>query len=217
MFAFLRQPLPPKLNRADQNPIYYENGTSALEFLENPEDYLLRNTHPPYNKDDPSIMNPPFHYHINQTEHFRIVSGECHLFKDTKSASWKTLSAKEPAGLRTASIPNQIYHTLQNVSSTEPLVLDVSLTPENYEGEQRFFRNFFGYLDDCKRVGQKPSLFQLMVFLRSSDTPLGLPMPSKTVGVFASRIFMNFMAFVGERLLGYDSTYDEYYVERKRV
>jgi mannose-6-phosphate isomerase-like protein (cupin superfamily) len=28
-------------------------------------------------------MVPPLHYHIHQTEHFRIESGECHLFKDT--------------------------------------------------------------------------------------------------------------------------------------
>ena len=44
----------------------------------------------------------------------------------------------------------KIYHTINNASTTEPLVLDVNLTSEEYNNEQRFFRKFFGYLDDCR-------------------------------------------------------------------
>jgi mannose-6-phosphate isomerase-like protein (cupin superfamily) len=216
MFAFLRPSLPPKTNRAGESLIVYEDGASFLEFRQTGgSDYLLRNQHPPFNKDNPSIMVPPFHFHLHQTEHFRIVSGECHLFKDTADKPWKTLSAQDPQGLKTAFIPPNEYHTINNASTTEPLVLDVSLTPEDVEGEERFFRNFFGYLDDCRKAGQQPSIFQLMVFLRSSDTPLGLPVKPKWLALLLSRMFMHSMGFFGRWILGYQSSYEEYYHEKK--
>ncbi|CAK7217054.1 hypothetical protein SCUCBS95973_003021 [Sporothrix curviconia] len=162
-------------------------------------------------------MNPPLHYHIDQTESFRILLGECHLFNTTADVPWKTLSAKDPDGLKTASIPNTIYHTLQNASTSEHLILDVKLSPEDAEGEQMFFRNFFGYLDDCRIAGQPPSFFQLMVFLKAADTPLGLPMPTQWLRVVVSRVFMNVMGWWGEWVLGYEKTYEEYYTERKDI
>ncbi|KAH8654911.1 hypothetical protein BGZ61DRAFT_467186 [Ilyonectria robusta] len=218
MLSFLRAPLPPRTNRAGENPIIYEDGASSLEFrTSSTSNYLLRNKHPPFNKDSPSIMVPPFHYHIHQTEHFRIVSGTCNLFKDTADQPWKTLSAEAPDGLKTAFVPPKQYHTIKNASTTAPLVLDVSLTPEDVEGEERFFRNFFGYLDDCRKAGQKPSLFQLMVFLQNSDTPLGLPIAPKGLGLVASNVFMHGMGFFGRWVLGYKPTYEDYYVEKKTL
>lgn len=218
MLSFLKAPLPPRTNRAADNPIIYEDGASLLEFRSSGADYLLRNMHPPFDKNKPrSIMVPPFHYHIHQTEHFRIVEGSCHLFRDTADKPWKTLSAKDPDAAKTAFISKGLYHTINNASATEPLVLDVNLTPEDVEGEERFFRNFFGYLDDCRKAGQSPSLFQLMVFLRGADTPLGLPMPTKWLGIVVSKIFLILMGWVGYWILGYKESYPEYYVEKKLV
>ncbi|KAI5467249.1 hypothetical protein BGZ63DRAFT_430665 [Mariannaea sp. PMI_226] len=218
MLSFLRAPLPPKTNRADASEIIYEDGASALEFRQSsPSDYLIRNTHPPFNKEKPSIMVPPFHFHIYQTEHFRIVSGSCHIFKDTADKPWKSLSADDPDGLKTASIPPNTYHTINNASTTEPLTLDVSLTPEDVEGEERFFRNFFGYLDDCRKAGQQPSVFQLMVFLRGSNTPLGLPIGPSWLGIAASKTFMHVMGMIGKWVFGYQESYDEYYRNKKAL
>ncbi|KAH6874683.1 hypothetical protein B0T10DRAFT_532824 [Thelonectria olida] len=198
--------------------IVYEDGASSLEFRKSSEsEYLIRNMHPPFDKKNPSIVTPPFHIHIHQTEHFRIVSGTCHLFKDTADKPWKTLSAKDPDAPKTASIPPKTYHTINNASETEPLVIDVSLTPEDVEAEERFFRNFFGYLDDCRKAGQQPSLFQMFVFLRSSDTPLALPIAPTWLGLAASQTFMHAMGFFGTWVLGYKTSYEEYYRERKTI
>lgn len=157
----------------------------------------------------PSILQPPFHYHVSQTEHFRIVSGEGKFWKGIGSDPWTTLSAT--ASTTTASIPPKRYHKFENASKTDPLVLDVQLNPEDYESEQRFFRNFFGYLDDCRKAKTEPSVFQLMVFLNAADTPVALPLPNEQVGVIVSRIFVNVMAFVGRWGLGYSVSYPEYY------
>ncbi|KAE9582267.1 hypothetical protein CGMCC3_g1413 [Colletotrichum fructicola] len=216
MFSFLRSSSPPRLNRAVDNPIFYENGKSCLEFRKGSE-YFLRNSHPPYDALSPSIVNPPFHFHLYQSEHFKIVSGECHLYKNTTHAPWKTISAADPAAPRTAIIPKMEFHTLQNASSTDPLVIDVNLAPEDFEGEERFFRNFFGYLDDCKRAGETPSIFQLMVFLKHANTPLGLRLPTRWLSQVASRASLNIMGSIGEWILGYESSYREYYVARKGI
>lgn len=213
MFAFLRPAGPRRTYRADQNPIIYEKGRSALEFRSQDAEYTLRNTHPPMDKEG-SIMIPPHHYHINQSEHFLIVSGTVNLFRGLSPKPWKVLSA-EGGAEKKASIPKKTYHRLENASSTEPLVVDVHLSPIEYENEQRFFRNFFGYLDDCKAAKQAPSLFQLMVFLYSSDTPLALPISEGRLGIIASRIFLIVVAAWGRWILGYKNTYPEYYSERK--
>jgi hypothetical protein len=97
----------------------------------------------------------------------------------------------------------------------EDLVVDVNLTPETYEEEQRFFRNFFGYLDDCKKAKTAPSLFQLLVFLHRADTPLALPMPTEWLGRVVSRAFLVVAATWGKYALGYKDSYPEYYEEGK--
>ncbi|EXJ66473.1 uncharacterized protein A1O5_10625 [Cladophialophora psammophila CBS 110553] len=213
MLAFLRPAGPPRTFRANHNPIFYENGRSSLEFREKDAEYTLRNVHPPMDKEG-SIMIPPHHYHINQAEHFLIVSGTINLFKGLDPKPWKVLSTTEGAEKK-ATIPQKVYHRLENASSTEPLTVDVHLSPVEYENEQRFFRNFFGYLDDCKAAKQAPSLFQLMVFLYSADTPLALPISDGWLGIVASRIFLILMAGWGRWVLGYKNTYPEYYARKK--
>ncbi len=77
------------------------------------------------------------------------------------------------------------------------------LAPEDLDSEARFFRNFFGYLDDCRRAAVPPSLFQLMIFLHAADTPLALPLPWEPVGYLASRVVLAAVAFWGRWILGY--------------
>lgn len=216
MFSFLRGSSPPKTFRAHDNPIYYEDGASYVEFSsDSGSEYLLRNQHPPFDDANPSIMVPPFHWHINQTEHFSIIQGTCNIFKDTAEKPWVTLSATDSSLPKTAAIPNTVYHTIHNASTTEPMIVDVSLTPEDAEGEQRFFRNFFGYLDDCKKAGVQPSIFQLFVFLNEADTPLGVRLPSRWLSLLASRILLSSVAWYGKYILGYKASYPEYYDDRK--
>lgn len=213
MFAFLRPSLPPRTNTASSSTIVYEDGASSVEFFSANSDYIFRNIHPPFNKDRPSIMTPPPHYHIYQTENFRIVSGSVNLFKDKVDKPWLTLSADDPDAPKTATVPKRVCHTIHNASTTEKLVVDVKLSPENYEAEQQFFRNFFGYLDDCRKAESPPSIFQLMVFLHAADTPIALPL-SGNLGFLASRLFLISMALWGKWALGYKTSYPEYYVSK---
>jgi mannose-6-phosphate isomerase-like protein (cupin superfamily) len=159
-----------------------------------------------------SIIEPPFHYHIHQSEKFHVRSGTGNFYKGLDPKPFATLTA---GAQETAFIPAGLYHRFENASKTEPLVVDIHLTPENYQSEQQFFRNFFGYLDDCKTAKTAPSLFQLLVFLHRADTPLALPLPWHWLGVLVSRVFLIGVAGVGRWILGYQSNYVEYYEEEK--
>ncbi|ETI26879.1 hypothetical protein G647_09978 [Cladophialophora carrionii CBS 160.54] len=174
MFSFFCGTTPPRTTNASNNPVMFENGRSSVEFHALGSEYAMRHTIPPMTPEHgPSIAQPPFHWHVRQGEDFRIVSGEGLFWKLVGAEPWMTLSAG-PGKQATASVPPRTYHKFENASKTQPLVVDVQLDLEDYEGEQRFFRNFFGYLDDCRKSEMEPNPFQLFVFLHAADTPVAL-------------------------------------------
>lgn len=215
MLSFLRAPTPPRTNNASNNPIAYEDGRSSVHFRAPSSKFIMTHVLPPTTAEHGvSIIQPPFHYHIHQAEYFNVQSGSGNFWMGTDKTPFAKLDKSKPH----ASIPASRYHRFENASQTEDFVLDIQLAPEDYENEQRFFRNFFGYLDDCKKSKTEPSIFQLMVFLHSADTPLALPAPGgvEVIGVWISRAFMIAMAAVG-RSMGYKQSYEEYYVEKKAL
>lgn len=215
MFSFLRATSPPRSNSASKNPIIYEGGLSSVTFHKPGADFIMTHRiHPTTPENGVSIIEPPFHYHIHQTEYFKVQSGTANLYRGLDARPFITLS-DAPGGQRTASIQAGRYHRFENASKTEDLVIDIQLTPETYENEQRFFRNFFGYLWDCKMAKKEPSLFQLMAMLHSADTPLALPLPSEWLGRIFSRVFLVLVAGWGRWGLGYQDSYPEYYEEGK--
>jgi mannose-6-phosphate isomerase-like protein (cupin superfamily) len=215
MLSFLRATAPPRTNNASNNPIIYENGLSSVTFRAPASQFIMTHRLPPVTPENgTTIIQPPFHYHIYQSEYFNLVSGSGNFYCGTDPKPFVTLS-DAPGEPKTASIPAGRYHRFENASETEDLVLDIHLTPEDYENEQRFFRNFFGYLDDCKKAKTAPSLFQLLVFLHSADTPLALPALTEWLGRIFSRVFLIGMAYWGKFVLGYRDNYPEYYEKGK--
>ena len=219
MLSFLRAPSPPRSNTATHNPIIYENGASQMLLNPPGSPFAMTHTMPPHGSlsDGPSVVQPPFHYHIYQSERFRARSGTGNFYIGLDAKPTHVLSSD--TATTTASVQSGRYHRFENASTAEPFVVDIQLDPEDYENEARFFRNFLGYLNDCKRSKTAPSIFQLMVFLHSADTPLALPMPvaslETNVGVWASRAFMTVMATIG-RAMGYHDNYAEYYEPSKQ-
>ena len=215
MLSFLRGSHPPRTNNAANNPIYYDKGTSNVRFHQKGSEYIMTHTLPRQGAEDGvSIVQPPFHYHIYQNEFFQLHKGTAVIYKGIDPKPFAILSEDGP---RTATIPAGRYHRFENQSSTEELVIDIHLSPEDYENELSFFRNFFGYLDDCKQNKTAPSFFQLMVFLHSADTPLAIPAPYEMLGKVLSRILLTSASFVGSWILGYKTSYPEYYEPKKAI
>ncbi|KAG9233326.1 hypothetical protein BJ875DRAFT_485261 [Amylocarpus encephaloides] len=112
-------------------------------------------------------------------------------------------------------LPRGTCHTLENPSDTEPLVVKirVDLPGSHTVREEQFFRDFFGYVEDCRRNGGQPSLFQRELFLSTVDGPLAIPCPGpERVKWWRSRIVRLFRGvMIGEWVLGYRRTSPEYY------
>lgn len=218
MFSFLRGPAVPRTRNAGKDVVVYENGTSSVQYHKEGSDYMMTHTIPPTDpKEGPSIIQPPFHLHLYQTERFHVIQGTAHMFFGLDAQPSMTLSAN--SGKSSATLGPCRYHRFENASSQEDLQIQIQLDPEDYENEQRFFRNFFGYLDDCKQRQTSPSIFQLFVFLHMADTPLAIPLPNvfgmETLGVYLSRVVLVVIAYVGMYGLGYEQSYAEYYDGRK--
>jgi mannose-6-phosphate isomerase-like protein (cupin superfamily) len=210
MLSFLSQRTP-RTNTASMNPIFYEDGRTSQHFFNPQAKYMVRDTIPATTpQHGRSFFNPPMHFHMYQTEEFQVVSGLARFFLEGKTY------------LRNAGevqfIPKGAYHCFENASeSAEDLVVDFRLDQQNWEMEERFFRNFFGYLDDCRKAKQSPSPFQMFRFLYGVNGPLAVPVPGPAwVGRLVSWVFMIVMGLlIGEWLLGYRGSYEEYYDVRK--
>jgi len=83
--------------------------------------------------------------------------------------------------------------------------------------EERFFRNVLMYFGDCQKHGIKPSVIQLMVFSMHNWMPVSLGIGfSEKLDLAVSLIFMVVTGLVGEWLLGYRASYEEYYDDRTK-
>ena len=211
MLSFLRCDVPKRTTTAHLNPITYESGRSKQLFHRHTARYMMTHSIPPSTPSSEgkpafrSMFNPPLHFHMYQREEFHVQSGHARFYI---SGATHSRHADE-----SIFIPVEAYHRFENASPSEDLIVDIALDPRDAVMEERFFRNFFAYLGDCKNMGRGPSIFQLLLFLYTVDGPLAVPIPGR-LGRGVSW-FVMFVAgvVVGEWLLGYRRSYREYYVE----
>ena len=206
----MRQPVP-RTDTASQNPLTYEDGDSGMIIHSATDPYMMTNILRP----GKSLFAPPLHLHLFQTEYFRVQSGTAVFY--LRPSSKDPGRTVVPVG-ETIKIPRRVYHRFENGSETEQLVISLRLDPQRFDTEERFFRNFFGYLEDCRRAKLEPSFFQLLRLLYENDTPLALPVPDwcpEWIACWMSAAFL-FIAgvLVGEWLLGYKGNYPEHYRKR---
>lgn len=219
MLSFLAA-APPRRSIASQNPIIQEQGASRTEFLKVPakgdsstsssfdNDYgnlpigapIMRSVAKPGSL----VHKPPYHWHKHQTETFRVHSGHFRATLNGKQSS-------HGAGAHVV-IPPGTYHTLVNASNDEELDTTVMMDPAQPERDEAFFRNVFGYLDDCIAANMEPSLFQMSLFLYAFDVYLALPLLPPSIGRAISQPLVFFLGIVlGKWLLGLQESYPEYY------
>jgi mannose-6-phosphate isomerase-like protein (cupin superfamily) len=212
MLSFLRTTTP-RTPTASQNPIFYEDGRASQHFHSPSEPYMVTDTIPATTlAHGRSFFNPPPHFHMYQTEEFHVVSGTARFFLNGSSHDYN-------AG-EIIHIPIGAYHCFENASTTgEDLVIEFRLDVQDWVMEERFFRNFFGYLDDVRKAGQQPSIHQLFRFLYSVNGPLAVPVPSAKSNWISRLVSWLVMVvagvLIGEWMLGYKGTYPEYYIGDK--
>ena len=203
MLSFIGR-VPKKHTQAHLSTITTEDGATRVEFFGNNSNspYALKATVKPGN----TIHTPPYHWHKYQTETFFIHSG---TFRATLEGQEKLA----PAG-DTLTVEAGLYHTFDNNSETEPLVVSMGLDPSQRERDEAFFRNLYCYSDDCRKASMAPNLAQMCLFLYAFDCYLALPGPKMVMKPISQLIVVVLGVVLGKWILGFQETYPEYYKKK---
>ncbi|KAI9888195.1 MAG: hypothetical protein M1820_010239 [Bogoriella megaspora] len=215
MLSFLAAKPPPRTKTAHQNPVTLadSNSRSAFQFYPADAPYSVKQWCPPGSR----IMNPLLHIHHSQDEYFNIESGTGIWHMPNHNDPLKrriTISASEAKTEeeRKVLVPLGEYHTFEAIGD-EVLVIEAKYDGPDYETEERFFRNFFCYLNDCAKAGVPPSIYQLNTFLYDFKCPPAVSVPGPQWVKYWSTCFMCWWKgrVIGQFMLGYKNSYPEYY------
>jgi len=200
MLRFLSTPTP-RTQTAHQNPVAYDAGASSIEFLPSTHKNLMRVTFP---TSPTSIILPPLHWHHSQAERFDVLSG---LMGAHLNGTDTTVSAGN-----SIFIPCRALHRFWNAGKEgESCTVDITLDPSM--NDEKFFRNFYGYVDDARDNGG-PSLWQMLLFLHAGGVVLAVPGLPRVLGdPLGKLIGWVGGVVVGKWALGMEESYGDYYKE----
>ncbi|KAG8627993.1 hypothetical protein KVT40_003866 [Elsinoe batatas] len=206
--------VPPRMSHNGQMSYRYadaQNLEFRIDYLEPTKEqpFSFRQVFAATRKGNPhqgSFFTPPPHYHLLQDEHFIVETGEgiWHLegVREVRLRSGDTLKVEARKRHWFEVAPN----------STEDLSVVYFYDKGYKDMEDRFFRNLFGDMADRRRAGMDISIFQLSVFCLRFWMPIGLvKVGPEWLKLVLNTCLMLILAFVGECMLGYKSSYDEYY------
>ncbi len=143
MLAFLAKH-PARTRNAHNNPVFFDDGRSSIEFKPPSNRYLVVNRLPPAGAPDDEVaggggasikangaLAPPLHWHVSQTETFHVLQGTAQFTLDGRRHVAR-------AG-DTVTINPGVFHTFRNASGREELVVEFVLEPRARERDEAFF------------------------------------------------------------------------------
>ncbi|KAL1861522.1 hypothetical protein Daus18300_008785 [Diaporthe australafricana] len=222
MLSFLARRVP-RTNISHLDRITLDGGRSVAEFKPQPDRYLVVNHLPPAatpteaalrglpHKGANSSLAPPLHRHYWQEETFHVISGTARFTLGGSNARDSRRREQLAGAGEVVVIPRREAHTFCNASDEAALVVEFVLDPASRGTDEAYFRNVWGYRDDCRKAGVERSLFQALLFMHHGGVVMVLPGPesiSRPLG-----LLLNYIGglFIGKWLLGYSGCYPEYY------
>ncbi|KAM0751858.1 hypothetical protein T439DRAFT_325048 [Meredithblackwellia eburnea MCA 4105] len=152
-----------------------------------------------------AASTPPLHIHLGQDEYFKVITGK---FVATMGGKPITLTSADG---EYKAVKGQAHRFWSDEREGNMLVR-MRVSPEDKKGfDEAFYRNCWGYLNDCDKHKVAPSLFQLVLMLYDWDMVLALPLPLP----INKALHYIFAYWIGEKLLGYKASYPEYWPEKK--
>ena len=192
--------------------VYYEDGRSWAEA--SLDGWSTTQCVPPNGKH--TFMNPVLHRHTYQVEFFEVLSGQG--MWTLHKGGWLRDEVQQihlKAGDK-ITIPKAAAHRFENTSGDENLVIRASYNPEDFALEEQFFRNVFGYFDDCRKAGVDASLFQASRYAYTMAMPICIsPGPEWIAKWVDHGMLVLFGKVVGHWILGYPASYPEYFDNTK--
>lgn len=189
------------------------NRTFSLRFQWQASQFVNIHSFPVHNSghhQKSTIYHPPPHYHIFADEYFHVSRGTgiWHLWD-------RDVRLKEGDKIK---VPARCWHWFEGEPSADaPLEVQVYYDKGQAEMEERFFRNVLGYLADCHRENLEPSILQLLIFFYYFDMTPGLRAVRWESLNFILNAAVTYIGTVIGLLLGYKTTYPEYYHADKKT
>ncbi|KAL8291324.1 hypothetical protein RQP46_002302 [Phenoliferia psychrophenolica] len=144
-----------------------------------------------------ATSTPPLHIHLGQDEFFKVERGK---LAATMGGEPVFLT---PADGEYRAVKGQA-HRFWSVESEGNMLVRMRVSPEGKVGfDEQFYRNTWGYLNDCERSGKSPSPFQMSLFLYHWDMILATPLPVAVAKAL-------------HHIMGYQTSYEEYWPTTKK-
>ncbi len=216
MLSFFAHP-PHRTNISSQQSFTSSDGAVTTEFIT-----------PQYEGDNFKIRQT---FHLNKIQQIRNTGKEPEIIFHKEIFHWNKSENFTLESGKLASHCEGRFHTYYSaVIDFEAYpgwshIFEVYSDKENEDGVftrklengEKFFRNLFGYLDDCQKANIKPDIFQILLILHDNQTSLTVPKIPAKIRKFFGKWVLGYIGgkIIGEKILGYRSSYPEYYVERK--
>jgi len=215
MLSFLSHP-PRRTNISSQKSFTSSDGAVTTEFLT------------PENSDGELMIRQTFH--LKKIQEIRNTGKEPEIIFHREIFHWDKTEAFTLERGKLASHCEGRFHTYYSaVISFEAYpgwshIFEVysdrddedGVVTRKLENGEKFFRNLLGYLDDCQRANVQPDIFQLLLILHDNQTSLTVPKIPAKIRKFFGKWILGYIGgkIIGEKILGYKSSYPEYYLER---
>ncbi|KAF7289347.1 RNA-binding protein [Mycena indigotica] len=150
-----------------------------------------------------STATPPYHWHLYQTETFDVNSGILCYLLDGKEGKLR-------AGESVTIVPGR-WHTFWS-DPDSGVDLDVNITVRggpNPGFDEKFVRNFYGYLSSCTMQSLAPNPIQMLTFMYSADVVLDMPLG---LGRPANYVLGNWLGWLG----GFKTEYTAFSEEKAK-
>jgi len=203
-FLFPKQRLRKPIREADGALVYFGGAFRTYAVKSTPESFTSRQiftTSNPYTgAGRASVATPPYHWHLYQTETFEVNKGVLCYVLDGKEGKLKE-------GESVVITPHRLHTFWSDPESG--VDLDVNITVQGGPGsnsgfDERFIRNFYGYLSSVTMQGLSPNPLQMLAFMDSADVVLVFPLNlGRLLNVVLGR-------WVGNWIAGYQTDYKEF-------
>ncbi|KUI69054.1 hypothetical protein VM1G_11529 [Cytospora mali] len=156
MISFLARRVP-RGRTSHLNIITFDDGQSTADFKAPSDRYLHR----------------PCTGISGKKETFHVLGGTARF---TLGSGGQRRHRLASAG-EVAVIPRGQVHAFCNASEEAELAVEFGLDPASRETDEAYFRDVWGYRDDCTRAGAQRSLFQTLLFMHRGGLVMALPGP----------------------------------------
>ncbi|KAF3095459.1 hypothetical protein TWF569_011640 [Orbilia oligospora] len=171
-------PCIPKKYTAGQNPVTKFEGAFVVTKMDPPEGRcflfhtVINVNHHRVKALEKSGKKPPKHFHPNQYEYFKVISGQLTVeINDVEHI----LTPEDGEVTLEPGPHHRLWGTPGQKDDKVVFLISASTNARSYQLDQAFFENWYGYQEDMMMRGTAPDLIQVCCMFEAGDSYLSPP------------------------------------------